>query len=74
MFINGKIVHSVINQNPEIFHDVKFYASNPWTTASKAVIKDFRLATFNHQGKHHFDNIMTFGKSHNIKVILTSLL
>lgn len=51
IFINGKKVHDVLNKDPRVFKDVKYYASDPWYNPAHATISNFKLAIFKHKGK-----------------------
>jgi len=37
--LDDKVVHKVVNHGAEIFENVLFYASNPWHTPAKAVVR-----------------------------------
>ena len=50
IFINGKRVLNVMNEQARVFKNVKYYASDPWYTPAKATIRSFNLAMFKHQG------------------------
>ena len=43
--INGKETHSVRNNHPREFHDVKVYASNPWYTAQPGSIRNLTIVS-----------------------------
>ena len=43
LFINGKLINSVINDKPRVFNDVKVYASNRFYKASNAIIRNFKF-------------------------------
>ena len=51
IFINGKKVHDVLNKDPRVFKNVKYYASDPWYKPAHAIISNFTLATFKHKGE-----------------------
>ena len=63
IFINGKKVHEILNQQTQIFNNVKYYASDPWYYPAKATIDKFRLETYKHKGKDflllHQETILT---------------
>ena len=48
IFINKKRVTYVLNERPQIFKNVKYYASDPWYPAAKATIRHFNLAMYKH--------------------------
>ena len=50
IIINGRIVHSVYNSQPKIFHNVKYYASDPWYNPARAMIRNVNLEQYNHRG------------------------
>ena len=50
IIINDIMVHSTPNTNPHAFGDVSYYASDPWRDAAKAIIKNFDVKTFVHEG------------------------
>ena len=49
IYINGKKVHEILNESPQIFNNVKYYASNPWYNPAKAVLTDFKMVTYEHK-------------------------
>ena len=49
IFINGVRKISVVNSKPAIFHNVKYYASDPWHNAALAVVSHFKLETYGHR-------------------------
>ena len=46
IFINGKMVFSVINTRPEVFKNVKYYSGDPWYGPAKAKLTNFKVNTF----------------------------
>ena len=50
IIINDILVHSTPNTNPHAFEDVLYYTSDPWRDAAKAIIKNFDVITFVHEG------------------------
>ena len=50
VFVNGKREINVINKKPQVFHDVKYYASDPWYEPAKANVKNYKLEKF--EGKY----------------------
>ena len=58
IFINDKRIHNDLNKNPRVFHNVKYYASDPWYPPAFATIKDFKLETYEHTGKA--DNLLYY--------------
>ena len=50
IIINGHIVLNVLNKQPRVFKNVKYYASSPWYAPAKATIRRFRLFMFKHRG------------------------
>ena len=52
VYINGKKVLNVVNKNPKVFNNVKYYASDPWYTPGNALIRKFSLVTYKHIGKY----------------------
>ena len=48
--VNGKRVYDTLNEKPMSFNDVKYYASDPWSTPAKAILTEFELVTFKHKG------------------------
>ena len=52
--MNGKRFVDILNDRPQIFNDVKYYASDPWHNPAKAVIANFELVTYEHKGKLKF--------------------
>ena len=51
IYIDGKKVHEILNESPQIFKNVKYYASDPWYNPAKAFFADFKLITYGHKGK-----------------------
>ena len=51
IFINGKRVKNTLNVKPQIFKNVKYYASNPWHIPAKAILTEFKLVTYEHKSK-----------------------
>ena len=49
VYINGVRKISVVNNKPAIFHNVKYYASDPWHKAALAVASHFKLVTYGHR-------------------------
>ncbi|XP_065677371.1 uncharacterized protein LOC136092755 [Hydra vulgaris] len=45
--INGKIIHSIENNKPQSFENVKVYTSDPWYDAQDGTIKDLRVVNGN---------------------------
>ena len=41
--IGGVEEFNVVNTRPQIFHDVRYTASDPWHNAAKAQIRNFQL-------------------------------
>ena len=52
IFINGKKEFEIINSEPRIFKNVKYYGSDPWHKAAKCILKDFDLKMFSHKGEN----------------------
>ena len=50
VFVGGKRVKYIINEKPQTFQNVKYYASDPWFPAAKATIRNFNLAMYKHKG------------------------
>ena len=50
IFINGKRYINLLNKRPQIFSNVKYYASDPWHQAAHATIRHFRLTMYKHKG------------------------
>ena len=50
IIINGKRVVNVLNYDTRVFHNVKYYVSDPWHHASKVNVINFKVETFNHRG------------------------
>ena len=50
IIIDGKKVVDVINNNPRIFKNVKYFVSDPWYNAAKVEVRNFRIVTLKHQG------------------------
>ncbi|XP_065681608.1 uncharacterized protein LOC100199805 isoform X2 [Hydra vulgaris] len=45
--INGEVVYSVINYQPEFFNNIKVYASNPWDKVQDGSINNFFVVNGN---------------------------
>ena len=65
VFVNGKQVVNILNDRPQIFNDVKYYASDPWHNPAKATITNFKLVTYEHKGKLKFNFSFTQLKLEN---------
>ena len=52
VIIDGKKVVDVLNENAQIFKNVKYYASDKWYHPAKASISNFHLVTYKHIGKN----------------------
>ena len=50
IYIDGKKVHEILNESPQTFNNVKYYASDPWYHPAKAFVTDFKLVTYEHKG------------------------
>ena len=50
IIINGKKVVDVMNNQAQVFKNVKYFASDPWYHPAKADIRNFRIVTLKHQG------------------------
>ena len=48
--INGNRIYDTLNQQPMIFNNVKYYASDPWYNPAKAILTEFDLVTYKHKG------------------------
>ena len=64
IWINGKKIVDVVNNRPELFHNVKYYISDPWHNAAKVQLKNINVVNYPHQGKSitHFFVDQSFGK------------
>ena len=51
IYINGRKVFDVLNKRPQVFANVKYYASDPWFNAARAIITKFRVINLGHRGK-----------------------
>ena len=71
IFIGRGRYVNVLNKQPQIFHNVRYYASNPWDPKAKANFKNFQLTTFDHQGTYSLTILITF--SNTISVIYLSV-
>ncbi|XP_065671471.1 uncharacterized protein LOC136089417 [Hydra vulgaris] len=49
VYLNGKIIHSIKNTQPEAFTNVNVYATNPWHNAQDGFIKDLRIINGNEE-------------------------
>ena len=54
--INGKQIIDIINKNPRVFNNVKYYVSSPWYDAAKAEIKNVKEVDFPPKGKRTIIN------------------
>ena len=43
--LDDKVVHAVINNQPQVFHDMKVYVSNPWNRAKSGRIRNLVIVT-----------------------------
>ena len=50
IIINGKRVLNILSTSPQVFNNVKYYASDPWYRPAKAFIKGFELKLLQHEG------------------------
>ena len=54
--IGGKMVHEVVNDEPQAFKNVRMYVSSPWYRPADVLVKDLKLETpffeFGQQGKY----------------------
>ena len=44
--VDGKLVHSIPNDVPEHFENVRVYTSNPWLEDSPAAVRNVRIETY----------------------------
>ena len=43
--INNKTIHSIENNDPKLFRNVKVYAADPWYVSADAKIRNFQICT-----------------------------
>ena len=43
IYIDGKLEHSLTNNNPTTFYNVKPYLSNPWSPPARALVKNLKI-------------------------------
>ena len=55
IIINGRLIHSVLNSRPKVFHNVKYYGSSPWYKPAKAMIRNVNLEQYKHRGMCKFE-------------------
>ena len=53
IIINGKRILNILNKNPQVFKNVKYYAGDPWWNPAYATINHFNLAVFKHKGNKY---------------------
>ena len=51
VFVNNISMLNEVNDNPQIFNNVKYYLSNPWKPEAKAFVKNFVVETYKDFGK-----------------------
>ena len=52
IIINNKTVVNVLNYYTRVFHNVKYFVSDPWYHTSKVNVISFKFEIFNHRGKN----------------------
>ena len=70
IFIDEDRVYSVENEKPEIFHDVKIFASSPWGPAQNGKIRNILVETFNESNTSGISaSVRTSGTSASVQAV-----
>ena len=43
--VNGVLIGSILNENAEMFEDMRIYGSDPWQTSSQGTIKNIMIGS-----------------------------
>lgn len=54
IYINGVRKVDVVNTRPQVFHNVKYYASDPFYNAAVAIISKFKVDNYTYKFKKHY--------------------
>ena len=51
VLIDNTLKHEILNKQPSIFHNVRYYLSDPWYKPAKAHVRNFNVFNIRHPGQ-----------------------